>query len=276
MPAEDGSPRGLLLPADRLNGLGKAAGALVDFPSSCTTAPILAHEQHRQLFALHEGSQEETPCKGYFRYFSSIFAHGDHHRPAMLAIRANGAAMALVCPVLYACRPFLFHDCLLQRRVATGERYVHTYLHCIYLFNVFNSYYASKQCTYTDAAGRPVPAPRLFKPDAQAQQQPSSADPRNFSQSPFPSSSASNQFRIYSKPPSSHHQNDATEGDHSKHARKRFRNERGNPLPVDDFLMDGPIPTAPMDRVNPIDLDPALTRELTNCRPCSLVLSYST
>ena len=126
------------------------------------------------------------------------------------------------------------------------------------------SYYASKQCTYTDAAGRPVPAPRSFKVDRQDQQQASSStDPRNFTQSQFPSSSASNQFRIYASQSSSHYQNDNTDDDH-KHARKRFRNERGNPMPVDDFIIDGPISSSPPDRPNSIDLDPALTCELTN------------
>lgn len=128
-----------------------------------------------------------------------------------------------------------------------------------------DSYYASKQCTYTDAAGRPVPAPRSFKPDAQNQRHPPSADLRNLTQSSFPSSSASNQSRIYPKPPSSHPKNDTTEDEH-KHARKRFRNEHGNPMAVDDLVIEGPISTAPMDRPNSIDLDPALTRELTNCR----------
>src|SRR5258705_7600226 len=133
-----------------------------------------------------------------------------------------------------------------------------------------NSFHALKECTYTDAAGHPVPAPRSFKPDAQAQQQVSSStDPRNSS---LPSSSASNQFRVYSKPPSGHHN---TTEDELKHARKRFRNERGNPMLVDDLVIDGPISTATMDRAKPIDLDPALTRELTNCAPYSLVLFYS-
>ena len=128
-----------------------------------------------------------------------------------------------------------------------------------------HSFFASKPCTYTDAAGRPVPAPRSFKPDAQVQQSTSSTDPRNFSQSSFPSSSASTQFRTYARPQSSHHQDDIAE-DEQKHARKRFRNERGNPMPVDDLVIDGPISSA-IDRPNSIDLDPALTRELTNCRP---------
>ena len=143
------------------------------------------------------------------------------------------------------------------------------------IYPTCHSFFASKDCTYTDAAGRPVPATRSFKPDASVQQQgSSSSNPRNFTQSSFPSSSASNQFRVYPKPPPSHHQNNLTDDEH-KHARKRFRNERGNPMSVDDLVKDGPISTAAMDRAKPIDLDPALTRELTNCTPDSLVLYHS-
>jgi len=204
----------------------------------------------------------------YFRSCSS--------RPATLAIRANDAAMARVCSVLCACRTPWTHGCPIQRYVATGERYAHSFLNLHpFIQSMSPSFYASKQCTYTDAAGRPVPATRSFKSDAPVQQQgSSSSDPRNFSQSALPSSPASNQFRVYPGPPSSQLQNNTTE-DQRKHARKRFRNERGNPMPVDDLVIDGPISTAPMDRVKPIDLDPALTRELTNCRSNFLVIYYS-
>lgn len=125
------------------------------------------------------------------------------------------------------------------------------------------SYYASKQCTYTDASGRPVPAPRPLKAGAQdPQPSSSSGDPRSLNSSQYPSSS-SNQFRIYPNNQATGYQNDGSDDDH-KHTRKRFRNERGNPMPVDDLIIDGPISGVSMDRPTSIDLDPALTRELTN------------
>lgn len=156
---------------------------------------------------------------------------------------------------------------LLAAQFSTLQQLVSTsFLTSIRSLILLISYYASKQCTYTDAAGRAVPAPRSFKPETQSQQHSlPSADPRNFSQPSFPSSSASNQFRVYPKPSGSLHQCDIIDDEH-KHARKRFRNERGNPLPIDDLVIEGPISTAPMDRPNSIDLDPALTRELTNCK----------
>ena len=127
------------------------------------------------------------------------------------------------------------------------------------------SYYASKQCTYTDASGRPVPAPRPLKPERQDPQPSSStSDGRSYPASQFNQPSV-NQFRIFPNPPPppTPFQNDNSDDDH-KHSRKRFRNERGNPMPVDDLIIDGPISGVSMDRPTSIDLDPALTRELTN------------
>lgn len=127
------------------------------------------------------------------------------------------------------------------------------------------SYYASKQCTYTDASGRPVPAPR-FKPERQdPQTSASGSDNRQYPTSQLGSSSV-NQFRIYPNPPSttSHlYQGDNLDDEH-KHTRKRFRNERGDPMPVEDLIIDGPITGVSMDRPSTVELDPALTRELTN------------
>lgn len=142
-----------------------------------------------------------------------------------------------------------------------------------------NCYYASKQCTYTDASGRPVPAPRPFKPERQDPQPSSStSDSRSYPTSQFNQPSV-NQFRIYPNPPPPPppFQNDTGDDDH-KHARKRFRNERGNPMPVDDLIIDGPVS---MDRPTSIDLDPSLTRELTNlffthCHPARLVIHKPT
>ncbi|KAF8909396.1 fungal-specific transcription factor domain-containing protein [Gymnopilus junonius] len=136
------------------------------------------------------------------------------------------------------------------------------------------SYYASKQCSYTDASGRSVPAPRPFKPEAQSSS--SSSDNRSYPSSNYLPSS-SNQFRIYPNASPAQYQSDSPDDDH-KHVRKRFRNERGNPMPVDDLVIDGPVS---MDRPVPIELDPSLTRELTNlffahCHPARAVIHKPT
>ncbi|KAF8202552.1 fungal-specific transcription factor domain-containing protein [Pholiota molesta] len=102
------------------------------------------------------------------------------------------------------------------------------------------SYYASKQCTYTDASGRPVPAPRPFKPEKQ---------------DPQPSSSTSDPDLPHFSPIS-----ERNSDDEHKHPRKRFRNERG-------ILCPG----ASVEQPPAIELDPALTRELTN-RKCLYLL----
>ncbi|CAA7267424.1 unnamed protein product [Cyclocybe aegerita] len=117
-----------------------------------------------------------------------------------------------------------------------------------------NCYYASKQCTYTDASGRPVPAPRPFKPE---RQDPSSSAADNRPILPAPSSS---QFRIYPNPPpqqQQQHPYQADSDDEHKHTRKRFRNDRGNPMPVDDLVIDGPISAVSMDRAASAELDPS-------------------
>lgn len=122
------------------------------------------------------------------------------------------------------------------------------------------SYYASKSCTYTDASGRSVPAPRTFKPGAQDQPPPSSSnDFRNTNQPQFTSSSSSNQFRVNpSQQQASQFQAD------DEPPRKRFRPEHGKALPADDLVIEGPLSGVLIDRPVTIDLDPALTRELTN------------
>ena len=55
--------------------------------------------------------------------------------------------------------------------------------------------------------------------------------------------------------------------DHSEderiNSRKRFRNENGNPIASEDFPMD---PMLAQNLAAPVELDHALTRELTNCK----------
>ncbi|KAF8159676.1 fungal-specific transcription factor domain-containing protein [Crassisporium funariophilum] len=150
-----------------------------------------------------------------------------------------------------------------------------------------NCYYASKQCTYTDASGRPVPAPRPFKPEKQdAQPASSSTDNRSYPSPQFSSATDnarfSNQLRIYPNPGSSSHQfQDGNSDDDNRHARKRFRNDRGNPMPVEDLVIDGPISGISLDRPASIELDPSLTRELTNlffthCHPARAIIHKPT
>ncbi|PPQ68586.1 hypothetical protein CVT25_005429 [Psilocybe cyanescens] len=145
-----------------------------------------------------------------------------------------------------------------------------------------NCYYASKQCTYTDASGRPVPAPRPFKADRQDPQPSSSTSDSRSYQHPQFSSSSSNQHRFYPNPPphSVPYQSDINDDEH-KHSRKRFRNERGDPMSAEDLIIEGPISnTVPVDHPD-IELDPALKRELTNlffahCHPARAIIHKPT
>jgi hypothetical protein len=136
------------------------------------------------------------------------------------------------------------------------------------MLNSNHSYFASKTCTYTDASGRPVPAPRHFKIDR----------PNPPPDSRLPSSPYNNQFPDrFTQPthgppvPNSY----PTAGsslksplehtvDHDS-SRKRFRSVHGKPLLPSEAAQLEPPPapaTSPIDR--PIGLDHALTRELVN------------
>ncbi|KAF5335977.1 hypothetical protein D9611_006287 [Ephemerocybe angulata] len=155
-----------------------------------------------------------------------------------------------------------------------------------------NCFFASKQCTYTDASGRPVPAPHRLEPvrgasslapetrgtgfsQPQASQPVHNLDPSRYPQPPR-----------FSYPPSagpSHVPSLATDGndDERKNPRKRFRSERGNAIPPEDLIIDGPVTTITMDRPAPVDLDHGLTRELTNlffahCHPARAIIHKPT
>lgn len=143
-----------------------------------------------------------------------------------------------------------------------------------------NCFYASKQCTYTDASGRPVPAPRPFKSES------TSSDNRTSSYNPpqpsqFSSAGETSRFPPPHRTPNGYppvassssqpHHND------EERTRKRFRNERSNPVAQDDLIIDGPISGITMDRPAPLELDPSLTRELTNlffahCHPARAII----
>ncbi|KAF4611032.1 hypothetical protein D9613_006845 [Agrocybe pediades] len=131
-----------------------------------------------------------------------------------------------------------------------------------------------------DASGRAVPAPRPFKPERLDPQSSSSSDAHPHSQSHYGASS--NQFRIYPHQATSQShqfQNDNSDDD-NKHNRKRVRHERGGLMPVDELVIEGPITSVVRDRAAP-DLDPSLTRELTNlffahCNPARTVIHKPT
>ncbi|KAK2463681.1 hypothetical protein APHAL10511_004432 [Amanita phalloides] len=139
-----------------------------------------------------------------------------------------------------------------------------------------NCYYASKTCTYTDASGRPVPAPRPFsteRGDPQPSSQPYAdhhSDPSRYSQHGNSSSTQATIINIAE--------------DDSQNVRKRIRNDRSNLTPTDDALMDGPISGPSIERPTHVKLDHVLTRELTNlffthCHPARIIIhkpSFST
>lgn len=54
-----------------------------------------------------------------------------------------------------------------------------------------------------------------------------------------------------------------TDGDRLN-SRKRFRNDRGNAVSSEEIFLDGPIIGMTLDRPAHVELDHALTRELTN------------
>ncbi|KAG6812742.1 hypothetical protein H0H92_000788 [Tricholoma furcatifolium] len=133
-----------------------------------------------------------------------------------------------------------------------------------------NCYYAVKPCTYTDASGRPVPAPRPFKPERL--------------DNPSQASTSSNPLLL----PNDREDDKQQNGSQNNAPRKRFRNERGNAVPTEDISTTSlPIPImessfgGPIDRPVPMELDHGLTRELTNlffthCHPARIIIHKPT
>jgi hypothetical protein len=202
---------------------------------------------------------------------SSFFRH------ATPVIRANAAATALVCLLESSCSHLTHH---FQLHAATGQFSALKYLLTEHLSP---SYYASKACTYTDSAGRPVPAPRSFKqerepPQNQLQPGPSNADYRTSSygtQAPYPADTPryAQQHRAYPPASASSAVSIPPElSDDDRINRKRFRNDRGNPISSEDIFLDGPIVGMTLDRPGHVELDHSLTWELTN-RKLSLILT---
>ena len=123
------------------------------------------------------------------------------------------------------------------------------------------SFYASKSCTYTDASGRPVPAPRSFSTERN--------DPPPSSQSHPTQYPDANRFSPSNPAPSAPSiptmVTDITDDD-DPNIRKKTRNDRENVIPAKDAPTDGPISGPSMERPIHVKLDHVLTRELTNCK----------
>jgi hypothetical protein len=130
------------------------------------------------------------------------------------------------------------------------------------------SYFASKACTYTDASGRPVPAPRPFKsdrpdplPDAR-QQSFANQFPDRFPPGASHAQQAPNTYPAAS----SSTQPSMAVGPDSEGLRKRFRSVHGKSVPASDSVQLEPPPAPPIPIDRPAGLDHALTRELVNCK----------
>ncbi|KAJ6581375.1 fungal-specific transcription factor domain-containing protein [Mycena capillaripes] len=110
-----------------------------------------------------------------------------------------------------------------------------------------NCYFASKPCHYTDASGRPVAAPHTGKPDA-------SKAPRN--------SAVRSKIYAEDEQPHSSTSQDRPDGER-RQSRKRVKNDRPS---TQETSSDSGVAREDViqDRVEPLVLDHALTRELTN------------
>ncbi|KAG2042518.1 fungal-specific transcription factor domain-containing protein [Suillus americanus] len=121
-----------------------------------------------------------------------------------------------------------------------------------------NCYFASKKCTYTDASGRPVPAPRPRKGDNTD----APADPRQASYATYPDGTQGHQpsFTVHAL------QNDETQVDPDEDipSRKRFRPDLGQSTsPIENPLRGLAPPTLPSTERS-LERDPSLTRELVH------------
>ncbi|EKM81839.1 hypothetical protein AGABI1DRAFT_118907 [Agaricus bisporus var. burnettii JB137-S8] len=154
-----------------------------------------------------------------------------------------------------------------------------------------NCYYASKPCTYTDSAGRPVPAPRSFKQERETnpnQLQPGSSAndyqsssygthtpyPTDTSRYPQPSRAYPSTSATTSVPPLL--PLEPSERDRLS-SRKRFRTDRGHAVSSEEIFLDVPIIGMTIDRPAHVELDHGLTRELinlffTHCHPARAVI----
>ena len=129
------------------------------------------------------------------------------------------------------------------------------------LLTIYSSYFASKKCTYTDASGKPVPAPRPFHPDRPE----NSADVRSDSYPPHldgattSSPSIASAQAIDAAPSTSTPEEDRAYDPRAK----RLRTDRGNtstPSSTPPRSLAPPVirPERPLER------DHVLTRELVH------------
>ncbi|KAL4063107.1 fungal-specific transcription factor domain-containing protein [Scleroderma citrinum] len=120
-----------------------------------------------------------------------------------------------------------------------------------------NCYFASKKCTYTDASGKPVPAPR---PRAEG-----SSDPRQGTY-PHPDGPLSNAPLQFGNTLPQNGESASThddDGGRGMNPRKRFRQDLNLPTPSRSPPRSLAPPVLPAsDR--PLERDPALTRELVH------------
>jgi hypothetical protein len=151
----------------------------------------------------------------------------------------------------------------------TGEAADHLFTS---LAHSYNSYFASKSCTYTDASGRPVPAPRPCKPDMPDPPHPDARQTSFHSQSSdhfsSPGLQAPQISGSYSAPPILS-QVPTEDPENNENARKRFRSENGKqPISSESMPADvGPVNNLPVERS--VGLDHSLTRELVNRKTLS-------
>ncbi|KAG2364118.1 hypothetical protein BDR07DRAFT_1331143 [Suillus spraguei] len=123
-----------------------------------------------------------------------------------------------------------------------------------------NCYFASKKCTYTDASGRPVPAPRPRKGDNTD----ASPDPRQGSYATYPDGAQGNQPSFIVHAP----QQDEVPGtqvdpEEDILSRKRFRPDLGQSTsPIETPLRGLAPPLSSTERS--LERDPSLTRELVH------------
>lgn len=122
-----------------------------------------------------------------------------------------------------------------------------------------NCYFASKKCTYTDASGRPVPAPRPRKGDNTD----ALADSRQGSYATYPDGTQGNQpsFVVPAL-----HQDEAlgaqVDPDEDIPSRKRFRPDPGQSTSPTETPLRGLAPPSLPSTERSLERDPSLTREL--------------
>lgn len=122
-----------------------------------------------------------------------------------------------------------------------------------------SSYFASKKCTYTDASGRPVPAPRPFKGDHPD----TPADARQGSYATYPDVAQCSppSFTAPAQQPGEALATQVDTDDDTV-SRKRFRSEFPHSTPPVENPGRGLAPPSLPSSERSLERDPSLTREL--------------